>query len=51
LSVELQCFDRGAPDRGHADDQLETFIPSEVVLPTLLARMKQINQLICNGVS
>jgi hypothetical protein len=43
LSVELQCLDRDASGCGHADDQLETFIPDEVVLPTLFARMKQIN--------
>jgi hypothetical protein len=47
----LQCFDRGAPGCRRANDEFEPCIPDEVCLPALVARMKQINDLMCDGIA
>ena len=49
--VELQGVNCDAPSGRQANDAFETFIPCEVCLPTLLARMKQRHKLTCQEIS
>ena len=49
--VELQGVDCNASSGRQANDTLETFIPGEMFLPTLSARMKQMHKLMRCGIS
>jgi hypothetical protein len=49
--VELQGVDCDASSGRQANDTLETFIPGEMFLPMLSARMKQMHRLTRYGIS
>src|SRR5262245_34005924 len=48
---EVQSLDRSPAGRGGAEDQGASFAPGEVVLPAVLAGMKERNQLIRDRVT